>query len=284
MHGSKPTPTKAARPPAIVSGQLKSPCCPVVQINRRPTARPSTATAQIARASANATIPRDTRDSIVILTRSGFDPHEIRTYRWNIQRPTANRQVSKRGNPLTLQQNMTATSGSAGSQVRGGSVALDVCAHDARIAACADFEGDLFGSRAETQGVRRPVLVTGSRAKGRPPIASAPGQDVRTRMLTVLGQAGESSVWYVKVTGGSHTSFSDAPWMMPQTLTRFGGELMTPERSADLYTGMLDAFIHAYQAGGGGDAAFQAFLATATETQGERFVPDAKATAHGRTD
>ncbi len=151
----------------------------------------------------------------------------------------------------------------------GGSVALDVCAHDARILACADFEGDLFGSRAETQGVRRPVLVTASRAKGRPPVATAPGQDARTRMFTALGQAGEPSVWYVKVTGGSHTSFSDAPWVMPQTLSRFGGELMTPERSADLYTGMLDAFVHAYQAGGGGDTAFQAFLAAAPETHGE---------------
>ena len=153
----------------------------------------------------------------------------------------------------------------------GGSVALDVCAHDRRPIACVDFEGDLFGSRAETQGVRRPALVVGSRAKGRPPVTSPPGQpEMSTRMLAALGQAGERALWYVKVTGGSHTSFSDAPWRMPQTLTRFGGELMTPERSADLYTGMLDAFARAYAPGGGGDAAFQAFLSGAPETQGRK--------------
>ncbi len=61
-------------------------------------------------------------------------------------------------------------------------------------------------------------------------------------------------------------SFSDAPRMMPATLTRFG-EIMPPERLDAVYAGMVDAFAGAFVMGAGGDEAFAAFLATPPEAE-----------------
>jgi hypothetical protein len=45
---------------------------------------------------------------------------------------------------------------------------------------------------------------------------------------------------------------------------------MTPARSFELYSGIVDAFARAYGPGGGGDRAFKQFLAAAPETAGRR--------------
>ncbi len=144
----------------------------------------------------------------------------------------------------------------------GGAIALDACASEPRIDACMDFEGGLFGSRAETDGVAKPVLVTASRARGRPRVQSNAAEE----MMAALAQRG-APVWYVRVTGGSHMSFSDAPTMMPETLTHFGGEVMTPERSDAVYGGMVDAFARTYVLGSGDAAKFAAFLAGLPEAE-----------------
>lgn len=151
----------------------------------------------------------------------------------------------------------------------GGTAAVDVGQSDARVIACIDFEGFLAGTAAVEQGAGKPTLVVWSRAKGRPPTVP-PGQtDPADALLSSLGKRGEPS-WIVKVTGGSHTSFSDAPDVLPETLSRFGGELMTAARSFELYSGLVDAFARAYMNGGGDDAAFQAFLDAAPEASGRR--------------
>jgi dienelactone hydrolase len=144
----------------------------------------------------------------------------------------------------------------------GGAIALDACTQDPRIDACMNFEGALFGSRAETGGVAKPVVSIGSRARGRPR-----GTGMGEQMLAALSQSGNVSAWYVFVSGGSHMSFSDAPRMMPSTLTRFGGEIFPPDRSDEIYGGMVDAFARAYVTGAGGDTAFEAFLAQQPEIE-----------------
>jgi len=151
----------------------------------------------------------------------------------------------------------------------GGTAAVGACTPiiDALLAgspvrACMDFEGFLEGSDALTTGATHPVLAVFSRAKGRPRVGK-PGEadpmDAIARQLAAGGQP----IWRVKVTGGSHTSFSDAPDVLPRTLSRFGGELMTPARSFELYTGMVDAFAR-------GPADFAAFLRTAPEAAATR--------------
>ncbi|HEY1550373.1 MAG TPA: hypothetical protein VGG28_21245 [Kofleriaceae bacterium] len=149
----------------------------------------------------------------------------------------------------------------------GGTAAVGACA-DPRVHACIDFEGFLEGIDALDHGALHPTLAVYSRAKGRPPTLKPGEVDPMDTITAALAAAGQP-VWTVKVTGGSHTSFSDAPDVLPATLSRFGGELVTPARSFELYTGIVDAFARAYDRGGGGDAAFRAFLATAPETAGQ---------------
>lgn len=149
----------------------------------------------------------------------------------------------------------------------GGTAAVEVCGEDPRVSACIDFEGFLEGTHPLERGAAGPTLAVWSRAKGRPPVAPAGQGDGDERTLAALVARGEPC-WIVKVTGGSHTSFSDAPDVLPETLSRFGGELMTPARSMDLYTGLVDAFARAYGPGGGKAGAFQSFLDGAPETSG----------------
>lgn len=141
----------------------------------------------------------------------------------------------------------------------GGTAAIGAC-DDPRVRGCIDFEGFLEGV---DRAAKRPVLAAFSRAKGRPPTLR-PGQPDPTEASRASLAAGGQPVWIAKVTGGSHTSFSDAPDVLPRTLSRFGGELMTPARSFEVYTTLVDTFARAY-ASGAGTATFEAALATLPE-------------------
>jgi pimeloyl-ACP methyl ester carboxylesterase len=148
----------------------------------------------------------------------------------------------------------------------GGTVAVEVCTREPRVSACADFEGAVEGTTAYTEGPRRPTLFTGSRSAkpDRPFLAP----DLSQPPWDFLARGGLSSNWAVAISGGSHMSFSDAPREMPDTLSRFGGTLMSAERSEQVYVGIVDALGRAYFPGGGGNATMAAFF---------REVPEAKA-------
>ncbi len=142
----------------------------------------------------------------------------------------------------------------------GGTAALDVCTQDPRVGACVDFEGTPEPAAVFAKGVQRPSLMVLSRAAGRPPPARPPGApDMDQRITSALGRQ-RVPFWLVKITGGSHTSYSDAPITMPATLTRFGGELMPAGRSMEVYAGMVDAFARAYVLGAGGERGFASYL------------------------
>lgn len=146
----------------------------------------------------------------------------------------------------------------------GGTTVLEACDKDPRIAICIDFDGHL--PAAPWAGARKPTLVVLSRSGGRPP-NSPTAPDLAGQLVAALDRD-TATAWVVKVTGGSHTSYSDAPLMMPATLSRFGGTLMSANRSIALYSGLVDAFARAYLRGGHGAAEFAAFLATAPEADG----------------
>ena len=155
----------------------------------------------------------------------------------------------------------------------GGTVALEVCTLEPRVSACADFEGAVEGTTAYTEGPRRPTLFTGSRSAkpDRPFLAP----DLSQPPWDFLARGSLPSNWAVAIQGGSHMSFSDAPREMPDTLSRFGGTLMSPERSEQVYVGIVDALGRAYFPGGGGNATMEAFF---------RDVPEAKAVHSGTPD
>jgi len=140
----------------------------------------------------------------------------------------------------------------------GGTVAVQVCADDPRVEACADFEGAPDPTTIFAAGPAKPTLITGARsAKPDRPFEKP---DLSSPFWSFLGKGENASNWAIAITKGSHMSYSDAPYEMPDTLSRFGGTLMTPERSFELYTGLVDAFARAYAPGGGGNAAFAEFL------------------------
>lgn len=145
----------------------------------------------------------------------------------------------------------------------GGAVALDACRHDPRVSACADFEGATFGTETIDKGPVKPVLFVLSRSAAVDRPRADP--DFAAPLFSFLAKGGNESAWAVKVTGGSHMSFSDAPYVMPDTLSRFGGSLMSPERSMDLYSGLLAAFARAYRPNGGGAAAFEDYVSNVPE-------------------
>lgn len=148
----------------------------------------------------------------------------------------------------------------------GGAVAVDVCNAEPRANACVNFEGGIEPTRALHAGTTKPTLIAASRAKGRPePPHDAAHPDMLDQMRAAIGRTGNRSGWVMKITGGSHMSYSDAPEVMPDTLSRFGGELVSSARSFDLYAGLVEAFARAYAPGGGGDAAFEAFARAQTE-------------------
>src|SRR5580704_17551338 len=88
----------------------------------------------------------------------------------------------------------------------GGTAAAGACA-DPRVHACIDFEGFLEGIDALDHGAAHPTLAVYSRAKGRPPTTKPGEPDPMDAIVAALAAAGQP-VWTVKVTGGSHTSFS----------------------------------------------------------------------------
>jgi hypothetical protein len=49
-------------------------------------------------------------------------------------------------------------------------------------------------------------------------------------------------IWQARVAGTGHFSFSDAPFVMPWTITRFGGRIIDARRGLRAVTGVLRAF------------------------------------------
>jgi pimeloyl-ACP methyl ester carboxylesterase len=149
----------------------------------------------------------------------------------------------------------------------GGTVAVEVCARESRVSACADFEGAVEGTSAYGPGPLRPTMLVLSRSAKPDRPFDAP--DMQRPPWDFLARGGRGDNWAVAISGGSHMSFSDAPRVMPATLSRFGGTLMDPARSEQVYAGIVDALARAYFPGGGGSASMERFF---------RDVPEAKAT------
>jgi predicted dienelactone hydrolase len=101
----------------------------------------------------------------------------------------------------------------------GGSAAIEATRLDERIVAAVNMDGGP-SSTLEAEGLRGRALVLKAMA-GRPDDRLDPGE----RMLAVwrdLVAKGDGRLHYVAVFGAGHLSFSDAPFVMPDTITRFG--------------------------------------------------------------
>ncbi|HSY34978.1 MAG TPA: alpha/beta fold hydrolase [Acidobacteriaceae bacterium] len=148
----------------------------------------------------------------------------------------------------------------------GGTVAVDVCGEDARVLVCINFEGGIEPTELVTRGASKPTLIVASRAKGRPETPFNPEKpDSFEKMRLAMGANGNDSSWIVKITGGSHMSYSDFSEVFPYAISQFGGEVMTSERTFELYPGIVAAFANAYGPQGHGNREFEDYLSKQPE-------------------
>src|SRR6476661_8670586 len=68
------------------------------------------------------------------------------------------------------------------------------------------------------------------------------GKAGRAAIDTVVARA-HASFQVASVRGTGHFSFSDAPFVMPTTISRFGGRIIAPERGLEVIVETLSAFL-----------------------------------------
>lgn len=140
----------------------------------------------------------------------------------------------------------------------GGAAALEACRADSRFKACADLDGAPFG-RVTEEGLKRPTLVMRSG-----PVYS--NEDLAKRGRTreqweEMGRKGREMwgslfekskgvpVYSVKINGAGHMSYSDAPFVMPDTINRFGGRIIEAGRGFEIMTDYIRDFFDKYLRG-----------------------------------
>ena len=127
----------------------------------------------------------------------------------------------------------------------GGAAALAAGGRVGRIAACADLDGAPF-ARTEREGLARPSLFVKSEPDYSDAELAAKGrtrpEGPRTGPWEAITAHGTAPCVYVGFHGTGHMSFSDAPFLMPDTITRFGGKIVPFERAHALLARLLLAF------------------------------------------
>ncbi len=139
---------------------------------------------------------------------------------------------------------------SAAGHSLGGAAALQICQDDVRVRACVDMDGAAFGEVAE-KGLRAGALVLLShvdhtdaelktRGRTREQMEEM-GKQRNAEWQKALASAG-GAVWIVKIRGTGHFSFSDGPFTMPSTITRFGGALIESNRGLSIVTTLVESY------------------------------------------
>jgi dienelactone hydrolase len=151
----------------------------------------------------------------------------------------------------------------------GGLAAVATCERDARVRACINMDGGIVSPEQEpladfaTHGLTKPALFLRSH-----PVYS--DEDLARRHLTRAqwekrGEAGKAALADLasrsggklttdSIEGTGHFSFSDAPFVMPTTITRFGGKILPARRSWLIVTRTLRAYLDRQLRGAGGDS------------------------------
>jgi pimeloyl-ACP methyl ester carboxylesterase len=139
----------------------------------------------------------------------------------------------------------------------GGLVAIATCEADARVRACVNLDGGIASPDREpmadfvSKGTTKPTMLIRSQ-----PIYS--DADFAKRGLTreqwekraeggrvafdAFVARARAPFWRASVAGTGHMSFSDAPFVMPSTISRFGGKIIDPKRGLLVITSVMRAF------------------------------------------
>ena len=139
----------------------------------------------------------------------------------------------------------------------GGIVALAACEQDRRIRACLDLDGGIAGPVGEpmadfvTHGLTKHAMIlrsqplyddtTFARRKMTRAEWEKRGELARAAFDSLVSRSHvRPGVAFIAGTG--HASFSDAPFVMPTSITRFGGRIIAPQRGFEIISALVHAF------------------------------------------
>jgi dienelactone hydrolase len=136
----------------------------------------------------------------------------------------------------------------------GGAAAIGLARMDKNIRASVDMDGAPFGE--SLKGAVAPALILRSkpiysdedlkkRGRTREQMDKA-GEDARKTWMDFTDKSGNTPVEVLSIRGTGHFSFTDAPFVMPDTITRFGGKIIAPERGEQVVSSCLLGFFNAH--------------------------------------
>ena len=131
----------------------------------------------------------------------------------------------------------------------GGNVALQYPADDHRVKGSINLDGGTFGNLTKAPSVPNLTLrsepiysVKELEDKGRTLEEwTAMGNEIDQVFTSALENSSEA--YEIKIKGVGHMSFSDLPFVLPNTITRFGGKLMEFQKASDLILELINEFL-----------------------------------------
>jgi dienelactone hydrolase len=152
----------------------------------------------------------------------------------------------------------------------GGLVAVQACENDARVRVCANMDGGVAAPDGKpladfvARGVTKPTLFLRSQPiyddttlarRGMTREQWLKRNEAGRIALDTLASRSRGSLTSASVAGTGHFSFTDGPFVMPSTITRFGGRIIDAQRGWVVISGALRAFFDGELLGRGGGLA-----------------------------
>lgn len=134
----------------------------------------------------------------------------------------------------------------------GGTASILACEKDSRIRACINADGGLDFTRLATSGIHGTALFLRSH-----PLYSAADLAKRHRTQEEFDKMGNKALaetqalfskpggeaWVLSIDGTGHMSYSDAPYTMPTTISRFGGTIIEPGRLFKIVIRLMETYM-----------------------------------------
>ena len=148
----------------------------------------------------------------------------------------------------------------------GGLVAIAACESDARVKVCVNMDGGVAAPDKQpladfvSAGVTKPTLLLRSQPLYDDTTLARRGMtreqwekrgEVGNQTLAEFIGRARAPLRHASVAGTGHFSFSDAPYVMPSAITRFGGRIIRPERGRTIITTVLRMYFENEFAGRG---------------------------------
>ncbi len=187
-----------------------------------------------------------------------FHEHQMDEWAMDIRFVLARLRAARTGPLELVSHGVDWTRVAAIGQSSGGLAALEACNTDPDLRACVDMDGGFMspagvpivafprtGAKRATLLLRSDPIYSDSdlARRGR---TRAQWDAGRSRMLAVFEDiAGKSNapIIEVRVAGTGHMSFTDAPFVMPSMITRFGGQVIDPARGYLVMTEVVRSWL-----------------------------------------